>query len=78
MLITPARSFTEAGGFPNLQDMEIPDYKAEALYRHLKRIVDNAKYPPADTRTADALRLARRDLCDLGKRLNITKGDGRE
>lgn len=53
--------------------MQIPDYKAEALYRHLKRIVECAKYDPADTRTANALRLAKGDLRILKKIIYGTK-----
>lgn len=50
--------------------MQIPDYKAKALYAHLKRIVECVKYDPADTRTANALRLAKGDLRTIEKLLN--------
>lgn len=42
--------------------MEISRYKLEAIGSHLRRIVLNAKANPAGHSTADALRLARRDL----------------
>ena len=55
--------------------MEIPDYKAKALYTHLRRILGNVKCDPADTRTFNALRLARQDLRDLEKRIIKAKED---
>lgn len=53
--------------------MQIPDYRAKTLCKHLKRIVENVKCDPADTRTLNALRLARQDLRDLEKRITKTK-----
>lgn len=47
--------------------MQIPEYIILATYNHLKRIVDNAKCERADTRTANAIRLARTDLKRLEK-----------
>lgn len=47
--------------------MEIPRYKVENLIRHLERIVANCHAEPCDTRTANALRLARKDLDYLRK-----------
>lgn len=51
--------------------MQIPVYKAKALYIHLKRIAENVRCDPADTRTVNALRLAKRDLRELEKALKI-------
>lgn len=65
----------DMGGFYNRQIMEIPDYKVQALYRHLKRIVENVRCSPADTRTIDALRLARLDMRDLEKRIHTKRKD---
>lgn len=42
--------------------MEIPRSKAKAIYAHLKRIVENVRPDATDTRTYNALRLARKDL----------------
>lgn len=54
--------------------MQIPDYKAKALLAHLRRIVTHAKSDPADTRTANALRLLNGDMRWLQKQLlNDTK-----
>lgn len=52
--------------------MEIPRYKVESLIRHLERIVANCRAEPCDSRTANALRLARKDLADL-RRYSGTK-----
>ncbi|MBD5367220.1 MAG: hypothetical protein HDR82_09545 [Bacteroides sp.] len=49
--------------------MQIPDYKAKALIAHLRRIVEHALSDPADTRMANALRLAKSDLRTLEKLL---------
>ena len=53
--------------------MQIPDYKAEAMLRHFKRVVENATVDATDTRTVNALRLARQDLRQLEKYLLKTK-----
>ena len=45
--------------------MEIPRSKAKAIYAHLKRIVENVRPDATDTRTYNALRLARKDLRTL-------------
>lgn len=58
--------------------MQIPDYKAKALYTHLKRIVENVRCDPSDTRTVNSLRLARRDLRDLEKILSKNEKPFRE
>lgn len=50
--------------------MEIPDYKIRALCTHLRRIVSHARYERTDTRTANAMRLAKLDLQMLEKYLN--------
>lgn len=38
---------------------------ARALERRLERLVNSVKPEPADHRTADLLRLARKDMCKL-------------
>lgn len=70
MFAAPVRE--DMGGF-YLPTMQIPDYKAKALYAHLKRIVECAKYDPTDTKTANALRLAKGDLRTLEKYLPKNK-----
>ena len=52
-----------------LTTMQIPEYKAKALYAHLKRIVECAKCDSTDTKTANALRLAKVDLRWLEKQI---------
>lgn len=47
----------------------IPEYVLRDWHRHLKRIVENATCDRADTRTANALRLARKDLYRMNKLL---------
>lgn len=42
--------------------MRIPEYRLKEWRTHLKRIVDNAKCDPSDTKTANAIRLAKKDL----------------
>ena len=47
--------------------MEIPRYKVDSLIRHLERIVTHCRAEPSDSRTANALRLLRKDLAELRK-----------
>lgn len=47
----------------------IPPYLLREWYGHYRRIVENAVFKPSDTRTADALRLARKDLRRMEKYL---------
>jgi len=47
--------------------MEIPDYIIKGIYIHYKRLTQHARVDPADHRTVDALRLARKDLRKLQK-----------
>lgn len=49
---------------------QIPAYFLKSLYTHYKRIAENARCDPSDTRTANALRLAKSDLRKLDKILN--------
>lgn len=42
--------------------MQIPRYRLREWAAHMKRIVDNATCDPGDYRTANALRMARKDL----------------
>ena len=42
--------------------MQIPQYRLREWAAHLKRILDNAMCDPSDDRTANALRMARKDL----------------
>lgn len=51
----------------------IPAYKARALAAHLRRIVGKAGCDPSDTRTANALRLAKIDLKTLDKLLGYDR-----
>lgn len=53
--------------------MEIPDYFLAGLYAHYRRIVEHSYHDPADYRTADALRLARKELRRLERCLNYGK-----
>lgn len=46
---------------------EIPLYALREWHRHLARIVGNVTCDPSDTRTANALRMARRDLRRMDK-----------
>lgn len=46
---------------------EIPLYILKGMLSHYKRIVENAKSRPDDHRTADAIRLARKDIAKLEK-----------
>lgn len=48
----------------------IPAYLLREWHRHLKRIVENASCNPSDTRTLNALRLARKDLRTMEKYLS--------
>lgn len=52
----------------------IPQYRLREWHRHLKRIAENATCDPGDTRTANALRLARKDLCEMERHI-LTKND---
>ena len=56
-----------------LLTMQIPDYLIKAIHGHYKRIVENAKCAPSDTKTANALRLAKGDLRKLEKIINERK-----
>ncbi len=49
--------------------MQIPEYRLREWRTHLKRIVDNAVCDPSDTRTANAVRMARKDLQRMEKYL---------
>lgn len=49
--------------------IQVPEYLLREWHRHLKRIVENASYERADTRTANAFRLARKDLHRMNKLL---------
>lgn len=42
--------------------MEIPTYIIREWHSHIRRIAENATCDPSDTRTANALRLARKDI----------------
>ena len=52
--------------------IEIPDYRLREWHTHLLRIVENAVCDPSDTRTANALRMARKDLCRMEKYIKNT------
>lgn len=60
--VFPLRSFVGRGGFSKLHAMQIPDYRLREWAAHLRRIVDNATCDSDDYRTANALRMARKDL----------------
>lgn len=49
---------------------EVPLYLIVGWRRHLKRIVENVGTDPSDTRAINALRLARKDLEQMGKYLS--------
>lgn len=53
--------------------MYLPDYRAKALLIHLQRIVSHASCSPDDTRTVNALRLARQDMRYISKLLQNEK-----
>lgn len=59
------------GGF--IKHMNIPTYIIENAVRHFERIALKCKAPPLDTRTANALRLARRDLVAIKKHMDKYK-----
>lgn len=50
--------------------MEIPRYLLENAVRHMERVADKCRASPEDSRTANALRLLRRDIANLKKHLN--------
>ena len=47
--------------------MQIAKSSAISLCRHMKRIIENATCDPRDTRTVNAIRLAKTDLRKLEK-----------
>lgn len=47
--------------------MQIAKSSVISLYRHMKRIIENATCDPRDTRTVNAMRLAKADLRKLEK-----------
>lgn len=47
--------------------MQIPNYFLRSLIRHFARIVEYSQYDLSDTRTANAIRLGRKDLSKLNK-----------
>lgn len=49
--------------------MEIPAYIIKAVFSHYSRIASNATCDPADHKTRDCLRLARKDVEKLRKYL---------
>lgn len=49
--------------------MEIPRYLLENAVRHMERVADNCRASPDDSRTANALRLLRRDITNLKRHL---------
>lgn len=53
--------------------MGIPDYFLAGLYAHYRRIVEYSRHDPGDFRTADAMRLARKELRRLERYLNYGK-----
>lgn len=55
--------------------MQIPDRFVTALASHLRRVTAKASCAPTDSRTADAMRLLRRDLRVL-ERMIDTRRDG--
>ena len=48
---------------------EVPLYLIVGWRRHLKRIVENIGTDPSDTRTINAIRLAKKDLKQMDKYL---------
>ena len=50
--------------------IQVPEYLLREWHRHLTRIVEHATYNRADTRTANAFRLARKDLRRMNKLLS--------
>lgn len=54
----------------------IPQYRLREWHRHLKRITENATCDPGDTRTANALRLARKDLREMERHILTKKDNG--
>ena len=50
----------------------IPDYLLRAWITHQRRIIDNVRCDPRDTRTVNALRLARKDLRNMEKHLGAS------
>lgn len=54
---------------------EIPLYVLRDWHRHLSRVLDNVSCDPSDTRTANALRMARRDVARLGRMIDNNNGN---
>lgn len=54
---------------------EIPLYVLRDWQRHLSRIVEYATCDPSDTRTVNALRLARKDLRRMERYLQSKNSD---
>lgn len=62
------------GGFSTIRmNTTIPVYLLREWYSHLRRIVENATCRPSDTRTANALRLARKDLRRIERYLETSE-----
>lgn len=52
--------------------MEIPDYIIKGALAHMERVAACCKADRDDSRTANALRLLRRDISTIKRRLNDT------
>lgn len=55
--------------------MDIPSHILLGWQSHMKRVAGHAACDPSDTRTANALRLLRRDLRTMERYLHGTKKD---
>lgn len=70
-MIRPVREdMTDLILIMNHMRQEIPQYLIREWHSHLKRIVNNVSCDPSDSRTANALRLARKDLRRMEQILN--------
>lgn len=55
--------------------MEIPKYIVTSLASTLPRIINKAEFTPNDTKTANAIRIARNHLRKIIKMIEAEKGD---
>lgn len=59
----------------NKMETVIPHYVLRDWHRHLSRVLDNVTCDPSDTRTANALRLAHKDLRRMERYLQNNNGN---
>lgn len=65
-----AKRFVRIAWFFPKSKMNIPKYKLKGWLNHFQRLIDSAKYDVADTRAANAFRLAKKDVQQIKKILD--------